>query len=84
MAIFKSWHAARSSVGLGDVRMHDLRHSFASALVNSGGTLYDAQKLLGHSSPRMTERYAHLSSDRLHHAASEVGDHYGMAMLEKA
>ena len=74
--IFKSWDAARISVGLKDLRVHDLRHSFASALVNKGNSLYDVQKLLGHSSSRMTERYAHLTAERLTSVASEVSKHY--------
>ena len=74
--VYKSWHAARCAVGLQDLRMHDLRHSFASALVNKGNSLYDVQKLLGHSSSRMTERYAHLSSERLTTVATEVSQHY--------
>ena len=74
--VYKSWHAARCAVGLQDLRMHDLRHSFASALVNKGNSLYDVQKLLGHSSSRMTERYAHLSSERLTTVATKVSDHY--------
>lgn len=47
--------------GLQDVRMHDLRHSFASRLVNKRVSLYAAQRLLGHSTPTMTQRYSHLS-----------------------
>ena len=74
--VYKSWHAARCAVGLQDLRMHDLSHSFASALVNKGNSLYDVQKLLGHSSSRMTERYAHLSSERLTTVATEVSQHY--------
>ena len=76
--IFKSWNAARIAVNLKDLRMHDLRHSFASALVNKGNSLYDVQKLLGHSSSRMTERYAHLSTERLTSVANDVSLHYPM------
>jgi len=68
-------------VGLKDLRVHDLRHSFASALVNAGGTLYDAQRLLGHSSSRMTERYAHLTLSRLTNAASDVSNHFNLSQL---
>ena len=81
VGIYKSWNAARKSVGLKDLRVHDLRHSFASALVNAGGTLYDAQRLLGHSSSRMTERYAHLTLSRLTNAASDVSDHFNLGQL---
>ena len=43
------------------LRIHDLRHSFASLAVNSGATLYEVQDLLGHSTSQMTQRYAHLA-----------------------
>jgi len=70
---YKSWDTARRSVGLSDVRIHDLRHSFASFLVNSGRTIYEVQKILGHSDVRVTQRYAHLSKNTLADAANEVG-----------
>ena len=55
-----------------DLRLHDLRHSFASFLVNSGCTLYEVQKILGHYDPKVTMRYAHLSSGSLIRAANTV------------
>jgi len=55
------------------VRLHDLRHSFASFLVNSGRSLYEVQRLLGHHDPKMTMRYAHLSPGALIDAANVVG-----------
>ena len=48
-----------------DLRLHDLRHSFASFLVNEGVSLYVVQALLGHANARTTQRYAHLASDTL-------------------
>ena len=81
VSIFYSWNTARRSVGLHDVRIHDLRHSFASALVNRGATLFDVQKLLGHSSPKMTERYSHLTPGRLMDAATEAQHHYAIPQL---
>ena len=74
--IFNSWDKARERAGLKDVRMHDLRHSFASALVNNGLSIYDVKELLGHSSITTTQRYAHLSQDRLSRATETVADHY--------
>lgn len=74
--IFKAWNTARNEAGLGDVRIHDLRHSFASALVNKGVPIYDVQKLLGHSNIKTTERYAHLAPDRLRESASVIGKQY--------
>ena len=68
--IHHSWHTARVNAGLGDVRIHDLRHSFASFLVNAGCSLYEVQKILGHSSSAMTQRYSHLSQASLMRAVS--------------
>ena len=70
VSIYNSWNSARIKAGLKDLRMHDLRHSFASALVNSGRSLYEVQTLLGHSTSKMTQRYAHLSNESLMNAAS--------------
>ena len=70
VSIYNSWNTARVKAGLKDVRMHDLRHSFASALVNNGRSLYEVQTLLGHSTSTMTQRYAHLSNESLMSAAS--------------
>ncbi|NBV28181.1 integrase, partial [bacterium] len=53
-----------------DVRMHDLRHSFASLLINSGRSLYEVQKILGHRQAKTTQRYAHLRHDTLLAAAN--------------
>lgn len=65
ISFFYSWDAARIRAGLPDLRVHDLRHSFASFLVNAGRSLYEVQELLGHADIRTTSRYAHLSRERL-------------------
>lgn len=75
VAIYYSWHSARKAAGLADVRVHDLRHSFASFLVNAGCSLYEVQKLLGHSSSKMTQRYSHLSQPSLLRAVSFAQDY---------
>jgi site-specific recombinase XerD len=54
------------------MRLHDLRHSFARFLVNEGVSLCVVQGLLGHTQPRMTQRYAHLAQQTLHDAAELV------------
>jgi integrase len=65
VSFFYSWNAARIRAGMPDLRVHDLRHSFASFLVNAGRSLYEVQELLGHADIRTTSRYAHLSRERL-------------------
>jgi integrase len=59
------WVRIREASGLPEVRIHDLRHSFASFLVNSGVSLYTVQALLGHSNAKTTQRYAHLANQTL-------------------
>ncbi len=61
--------------------MHDLRHSFASFLVNAGRSLYEVQKLLGHTQIKTTQRYAHLSQDSLLSAANVVSQLVPLAMV---
>jgi integrase len=63
--LYCSWNTARIRAGLSEVRMHDLRHSFASNLVNSGQSIYVVSKLLGHSQIKTTARYSHLSDATL-------------------
>ena len=72
--IFRHWDKIRKKANLPNVRIHDLRHTTASILVNKGVSLYQVQQLLGHSSPKMTQRYAHLSNKALHEAVSVVDD----------
>ncbi len=55
----------RTKAALPSIRIHDLRHTFASLLVNNGATIYEVQKLLGHHHISMTERYAHLFPNTL-------------------
>jgi integrase len=67
--LFFPWDRIRKRAALQDFRLHDLRHSFASFVINDRGDLYEVQKLLGHSNPRTTQRYAHLSREKLAQAA---------------
>jgi integrase len=71
-SIYFPWNRIRKRAGLSDVRLHDLRHSFASYLVNAKKDLYVVQKLLGHSHARSTQRYAHLTTDTLAEATEVV------------
>ncbi len=72
-ALQKVWNRVRSEAGLPDLRVHDLRHSFASLALARGASLPLIGKALGHSSPRVTERYAHLADDALRALAESVG-----------
>jgi integrase len=70
--IMKVWSRLRAVAALPHLRIHDLRHLYASFLVNSGRTLYEVQQILGHSDPSVTQRYAHLSSKSLQDAANSA------------
>lgn len=75
--VFDYWKRIRRELRLGDLRVHDLRHTFASVLINSGHTLYEVQRLLGHAAPQTTMRYAHLAQDALLRAAATVSRVFG-------
>jgi integrase len=79
-SIFYSWDTARKQSGLEDVRLHDLRHSFASFLVNAGRSLYEVQNILGHSQLITTQRYAHLSQETLLDATNAAASAAGLRM----
>ena len=82
--IFAYWKEVRDELNLADVRIHDLRHTFASFLVNAGHTLYEAQKMLGHADPRTTMRYAHLGQNALVTAAETVSKLLGSGAQAQA
>ena len=78
--IQKVWNRLRNAADLGHVRIHDLRHQYASFLVNNGVTLYTTGQILGHSTPKVTQRYAHLSTATLEDAAATASDQINNAM----
>jgi integrase len=80
--INRVWDRLRNDAGLPHLRLHDLRHNYASFLINSGRSLYDVQKILGHSDPTVTQRYAHLSTKSLQDAASSASDIINAAMSD--
>ena len=73
-----SFDAARDKAGLEDFRFHDLRHTFASRLVQQGVSLYEVMHLTGHKSFQMVQRYAHLSPEFQARAISAL-ESYGTA-----
>ena len=70
--IKRIWQAVRKDAGFQDLRLHDLRHSFASIGLASGDTLQIIGALLGHSNSRTTSRYAHLADDPKKNAANRI------------
>jgi integrase len=71
--IKKPWGAICKSANIGGLRIHDLRHSYASMLVSGGQSLPVIGALLGHTQPNTTARYAHLMDDPLRKATETVG-----------
>jgi len=76
----RPWLAIQAHAGLEGVRIHDLRHTFASVGAGSSLGLPIVGKLLGHSQPATTARYAHLDADPLRKAADIIGDKLASAM----
>src|SRR5512132_1813107 len=74
------WRRVRKAALLEDVRLHDLRHSFASVAVAGGLTLPLVGALLGHREPQTTARYCHWAADPLKAAAELVGSKIATAM----
>ncbi len=70
--IDRGWRVIRAAAKLGDVHIHDLRHSFASVGASEGMSLPMIGALLGHSQPSTTWRYAHLSNDPVRSAADRI------------
>ena len=71
------WRRIRARAGLEDVRIHDLRHSFASRALALGESLPMIGKLLGHTQVQTTARYAHLANESVKASGSRVGDSIG-------
>ena len=75
----KVWGRMRTEAGLPWLRIHDLRHSAASFMIASGRTLFEVQQVLGHSTPVMTQRYAHIAPQALLDSANTTS-----VILERA
>ena len=78
----RPWALISKQANLSGVRLHDLRHSFASVGVGSGMGLPIIGKLLGHANASTTERYAHLAADPLRRATDAIGNAIAKAMGE--
>lgn len=79
----RPWKAISKLAGLEGVRLHDLRHSYASSLVAGGASLPMIGKLLGHTQPQTTARYAHLADDPVRAAAERAAGSIAGAMSGK-
>ncbi|MBB6305994.1 tyrosine-type recombinase/integrase [Xanthobacter tagetidis] len=80
----KPWAAVSRRAGLKGVRLHDLRHSFASFAAAGGASLPIIGRLLGHTQPQTTARYSHLADDPLRAVADRVGDRVAAALAGEA
>lgn len=80
----RPWRRIRKRAGLEDVRIHDLRHTYASNAVAQGMDLLMIGKLLGHSQIQTTMRYAHLADDPIKKAAAEVSSGLADALQSPA
>lgn len=69
------WNDIRKKAGVEDLRIHDLRHGYASAGVGMGENLSMVGQLLGHTQTQTTARYAHLATSPLLHTTNRIGDH---------
>ena len=74
------WQRVRNRAGIKDVRIHDLRHTFASTAVASGQGLPMIGKLLGHTQVQTTARYAHLAAEPVRAAADQVSSGIALAL----
>lgn len=79
----KVWRIVRAAVGLIDIRIHDLRHSFASIAVSRGSSLPIIGALLGHKNAATTQRLAHLHDDPVRSANGAVGSFIQSALADR-
>jgi integrase len=82
-AVVKTWDRVRARAGLPDVRLHDLRHTYASVGAGASVGLPIIGKLLGHSQASTTARYSHLADDPIRRAADAIGETIALAMVRR-
>ena len=80
---YRDFLAARKALGLNHIRMHDLRHSLASAIVSQGNSLQDVKAALGHVSHTSSQRYSHLYPERLKAVIWQVGEVKNLAQTRR-
>ena len=73
MTVGRSWYRVRAEADLCDVRLHDLRHTYASTALAQGETVLTIGRLLGHRSPATTLKYTHMSDAQVREASDAVG-----------
>ena len=73
VTVGRIWHCVRTEADLSDVRLHDLRHSYASMALAQGETVLTIGRLLGHRDPATTLKYTHLADSMVRQAADTVG-----------
>ena len=79
-SIYPQWAKIRRAAAIPDVRIHDLRHSYASVAINRGMSLLLIGRLLDHAQPETTARYAHLEDRSIADAAMRVSQSLGQAL----
>ena len=70
----RAWRVVRKTAGLQDVRLHDIRHSWASDSISAGVPLATVGVALGHKSTQTTARYAHLHNSAIRDGLAKTGD----------
>ena len=83
-ALTAEWYRIRAQAGLEDVRIHDLRHSYATRALSAGESLSMIGRLLGHADIQSTLRYAHAARDGERDSAARVGGSIGADILPGA
>ena len=79
----RPWRRIRQAAGLEDVRIHDLRHTYASMAISAGHGIEMVGKLLGHTQVQTTARYAHLADDPVRDAADDVASDLSEALASR-
>jgi len=77
------WEHIRDAAKLENIRPHDLRHGFASVAASSGASLPIIGKMLGHTQPQTTNRYAHLAPDPVKSVADATANTIAAAMTQQ-